>query len=84
SNAEIIFFNTLFDENASNHLAIGNAYSFCLEGGKTMSKEELEAAGANESVTHVDFMIGSAEMEIDGINEDGTSEPVFRKGNWAI
>ncbi|MGB7999082.1 MAG: aminopeptidase [Anaerobacillus sp.] len=84
SNAEIIFFNTLFDENASNHLAIGNAYSFCLEGGKTMSKEELEAAGANESVTHVDFMIGSAEMEIDGIKEDGTSEPVFRKGNWAI
>ncbi|WP_273831672.1 aminopeptidase [Guptibacillus sedimenti] len=84
SNAGIIFFNTLFDENASNHLAIGNAYSFCLEGGKTMSKEELEAAGANESVTHVDFMIGSAEMDIDGIKEDGTSEPVFRKGNWAI
>ncbi|MFK3961079.1 aminopeptidase [Guptibacillus hwajinpoensis] len=84
SNAEIIFFNTLFDENASNHLAIGNAYSFCLEGGKTMSKEELKAAGANESVTHVDFMIGSEEMDIDGIKEDGTSEPVFRKGNWAI
>ena len=84
SNAGIIFFNTLFDENASNHLAIGNAYSFCLEGGKTMSKEELEAAGANESVTHVDFMIGSAEMDIDGIKEDGTSEPVFREGNWAI
>ncbi|TKD70482.1 aminopeptidase [Pseudalkalibacillus hwajinpoensis] len=84
SNAEIIFFNTLFDENASNHLAIGNAYSFCLEGGKNMSKEELEAAGANESVTHVDFMIGSQEMDIDGIKEDGSSEPIFRDGNWSI
>ncbi|WP_347548294.1 aminopeptidase [Pseudalkalibacillus hwajinpoensis] len=84
SNAEIIFFNTLFDENASNHLAIGNAYSFCLEGGKKMSKEELERAGANESVTHVDFMIGSEQMDIDGIKEDGSSEPIFRNGNWSI
>ncbi|WP_377887274.1 aminopeptidase [Alkalihalobacillus sp. R86527] len=84
SNVDTIFFNTLFDENASNHLAIGNAYSFCLEGGKTKSKEELQAAGANESVTHVDFMIGSAEMDIDGIKSDGSSEPVFRSGNWAF
>ncbi|MBD8067394.1 aminopeptidase [Bacillus sp. PS06] len=84
SNSNIIFFNTLFDENASNHLAIGNGYSFCLEGGKTMSKEELEAKGLNTSITHVDFMIGSADMDIDGIKADGTVEPVFRKGNWAF
>jgi aminopeptidase len=84
SNSNIIFFNTLFDENASNHLALGNAYSFCLEGGKTMTKEELEKAGANESLTHVDFMIGSAEMDIDGETADGKREPLFRNGNWAI
>ncbi|WP_350019435.1 aminopeptidase [Priestia flexa] len=84
SQSDIIFYNTLFDENASNHLAIGSAYSFCLEGGKTMSKDELTENGANDSITHVDFMIGSAEMDIDGIKADGTSEPVFRKGNWAF
>ena len=84
SNSGLLFYNTLFDENASNHLAIGSAYSFCLEGGKTMSREELEANGLNQSITHVDFMIGSAEMNIDGIKEDGTTEPVFRKGNWAF
>ncbi|MCA1029499.1 aminopeptidase [Bacillus timonensis] len=84
SNSNIIFFNTLFDENASNHLAIGNAYAFCIEGGKTMSKDELAKEGANSSITHVDFMIGSADMDIDGITADGTVEPVFRKGNWAF
>lgn len=83
SNAGILFFNTLFDENASNHLAIGSAYAFCIEGGKGMSQEELEKNGLNTSITHVDFMIGSAEMNIDGIKADGTREAVFRNGNWA-
>ncbi|OES45093.1 aminopeptidase [Domibacillus iocasae] len=82
SNAGILFFNTLFDENASNHLAIGSAYAFCIEGGKEMSQDELEKNGLNTSITHVDFMIGSAEMNIDGIKADGTLEPVFRNGNW--
>ncbi|WP_243292321.1 aminopeptidase [Bacillus sp. FJAT-47783] len=84
SQSNILFYNTLFDENASNHLAIGSAYSFCVEGGKTMSDEELEANGLNQSITHVDFMIGSAEMDIDGILADGTTVPIFRKGNWAF
>lgn len=84
SQSNILFFNTLFDENASNHLAIGSAYAFCIEGGKTMSSEELKANGLNESITHVDFMIGSAKMDIDGITADGKSEPVFRAGNWAF
>ncbi|WP_096199680.1 aminopeptidase [Bacillus sp. FJAT-45350] len=84
SNSNIIFYNTLFDENASNHLAIGNAYAFCIEGGKTMSKDELKKEGINTSITHVDFMIGSAEMNIDGILADGTAEPLFRNGNWSI
>ncbi len=84
SQSGILFYNTLFDENASNHLAIGNGYAFCVEGGKKMSREELEKVGVNSSITHVDFMIGSAEMDIDGILEDGTKEAIFRNGTWAF
>jgi len=84
SQSNILFFNTLFDENASNHLAIGSAYAFCIEGGKKMSSEELAESGLNESLTHVDFMIGSSLMDIDGITADGKVEPVFRAGNWAF
>ncbi|EFM10698.1 peptidase M29 aminopeptidase II [Paenibacillus curdlanolyticus YK9] len=84
SDSNIIFFNTLFDENASNHLALGNAYPTCVQGGAAMTREELEQAGLNQSILHVDFMIGSAEMDIDGITRDGKAEPVFRKGNWAF
>lgn len=84
SQSGILFYNTLFDENASNHLAIGNGYAFCVEGGKKMSREELERVGVNSSITHVDFMIGSAEMDIDGILEDGTKEAIFRNGTWAF
>lgn len=83
SQTNLIFFNTLFDENASNHLALGNAYAFCLEGGKSMNEEELAARGLNRSITHVDFMVGSADMNIDGETADGHLEPVFRSGNWA-
>jgi aminopeptidase len=84
SQSNILFYNTLFDENASNHLAIGSAYAFCIEGGKTMSADELKEHGINESLTHVDFMIGSAEMDIDGITADGKVEPIFRNGDWAF
>ncbi|WP_394237808.1 aminopeptidase [Niallia oryzisoli] len=84
SQSNILFFNTLFDENASNHLAIGSAYAFCIEGGKTMSQAELQENGLNHSITHVDFMIGSEQMNIDGITANGEAEPVFRNGNWAF
>ncbi|MNW24036.1 Aminopeptidase 2 [compost metagenome] len=84
SESNLLFYNTLFDENASNHLAIGSAYAFTLNGGKNMTQEELAENGLNSSLTHVDFMIGSGEMNIDGINHDGTREAVFRDGNWAI
>lgn len=84
SQSNILFYNTLFDENASNHLAIGSGYAFNIEGGKTMSPEELVENGVNASLTHNDFMIGSAEMDIDGITSDGKVVPIFRKGNWAI
>lgn len=80
----ILYFNTLFDENASNHLAIGKAYPTCLEGGRDLENDQLETLGANISVTHEDFMIGSSEMDIDGILSDGTVEPIFRKGSWAF
>lgn len=84
SASEILYFNTLFDENASNHLAIGEAYPTCLEGGRDLANGQLEALGANVSVTHEDFMIGSGDMDIDGILPDGTVEPIFRKGSWAF
>ncbi|MFD0944514.1 aminopeptidase [Savagea faecisuis] len=84
SNSNTLFYNTLFDENASNHLAVGSAYTFCLEGGKDMTPEETAARGLNDSLTHVDFMIGSAEMNIDAKTHAGEIVPIFRNGNWAL
>ena len=84
SQSNVLFYNTLFDENASNHFALGSAYAFCLEGGKTMTREDLVKGGLNQSITHVDFMVGSENMDIDGVLEDGTTEAVFRNGNWAF
>jgi len=78
-----LFYNTLFDENASSHIALGRAYADTLAGSADMSDEELSAAGANNSLIHVDFMIGSAEMDVDGIRADGVAEPVMRGGEWA-
>lgn len=80
----ILFYNTLFDENASNHLAIGEAYPTCYEGGRNLEKGQLEALGINSSITHEDFMIGSGEMNIHGVLADGTIEPIFTKGRWAF
>lgn len=84
SSSGILYYNTLFDENASNHLAIGEAYPTCFEGGRELEEGQLESLGINTSITHEDFMIGSSEMDIDGILPDGTVEPIFRKGNWAF
>ena len=84
SASNILYYNTLFDENASNHLAIGEAYPTCYEGGRELEQGQLESLGINTSVTHEDFMIGSGEMDIDGELADGTMEPIFRKGNWAF
>lgn len=78
-----LFYNTLFDENASCHIAIGRAYRFTLMGGEELSDEEFISAGGNVSLNHVDFMIGSPQMDIDGITKDGTREPVMRNGEWA-
>lgn len=83
SQSGLIFFNTLYDENASDHMALGSAYPFSIQGGTTMSPAELTANGINRADTHVDFMMGSAHMNIDGIRQDGTTVPIFRNGDWA-
>ncbi len=79
-----LFYNTLFDENASCHIAIGRAYRFTLVGGEELNDEEFMAQGGNVSLNHVDFMIGSPKMDIDGVKKDGAREPVMREGEWAI
>ena len=84
SNLNILFYNTLFDENASCHLALGNAYTMNIELGNELSEEELVAQGYNKSMVHVDFMFGSHDMEIDGVTYDGEVVPVFRKGNFVF
>jgi aminopeptidase len=78
----VLFWNTLFDENAASHIALGQAYSTCLIGGEKMDAEQLAALGANASLIHVDWMIGSGEMDVDGVAADGTTEPLMRKGEW--
>ncbi|WP_219834958.1 aminopeptidase [Paenibacillus sp. R14(2021)] len=83
SNLNRVFYNTGIDENASCHFALGSAYPVNIEDGTKLSSEELLARGANVSLTHVDFMVGCATLDIDGELPDGTIEPVFRQGNWA-
>jgi len=80
----LLFYNTLFDENAASHIALGQAYKFTLDGGGAMSDEQFEQAGGNHSLIHVDFMIGSGHMDVDGLREDGRAEPVMRAGEWAF
>jgi aminopeptidase len=79
----LLFMNTLFDENAACHIALGQAYSTCLEGGDSLTPEQLAARGANDSLIHVDWMIGSNRIDVDGISAAGDSEPVMRAGEWA-
>ena len=82
SNQKILFYNTLFDENAACHIAFGEAYP-CLEGGQQMTKDELKARGLNDSITHVDFMVGTPDLNITGTTHDGREIPVFVNGNFA-
>ena len=84
SKSGIIFNNTLFDENAASHIAVGQSYTENIRDGSKRSKEELAALGANTSLVHVDWMIGSGELDVNGIAADGSAEPLMRKGEWAI
>jgi aminopeptidase len=78
----LLFMNTLFDENAACHIALGQAYSTCIKNGDTLTPEQLASRGANESLIHVDWMIGSNHIDVDGISADGNSTPVMRGGEW--
>jgi aminopeptidase len=82
SQSGLLFYNTLFDENAASHVALGAAYKFTMAGGEDMTDEAFEHAGGNRSAVHVDFMIGSAELDVDGVRPDGASEPLMRSGEW--
>jgi aminopeptidase len=83
SKSGIVFNNTLFDENAASHIAVGQSYTENIRDGGSRSKEELAALGANASLVHVDWMIGSGSLDIDGITADGKTEPLMRQGEWA-
>lgn len=83
-NAELLFYNTLFDENAACHLALGNGYADTIQGFEELTLDECHAMGLNESMVHEDFMIGSADMNIDAVCRDGKTVPIFRNGNWAF
>jgi len=84
SRAGKLFYTTLYDENASCHLALGKAYPDSIEGGLEMTQDELVSAGLNHSLEHVDFMFGTPDLRITGITEDGTQVPIFKAGNWAL
>ncbi|MBB5047299.1 aminopeptidase [Rhodopseudomonas rhenobacensis] len=83
SHSGLLFFNTLFDENAASHIALGQCYSKCFLGGDRLTPEQIADQGGNKSLIHIDWMIGSAETDVDGIAADGRRVPVFRKGEWA-
>ena len=78
----LLFWNTLFDENAASHIALGQAYSTCIRGGDVLDTAQLAAKGANESLIHVDWMIGSAKLDVDGVTSAGAVEPLMRQGEW--
>ena len=84
SQSGVLFYNTLFDENASSHFAIGRAYRTCVQDGPEMSDATFASVGGNESLTHVDFMIGSEKIDVDGETAGGDREPVMRAGEWAF
>ena len=83
SKSGLLFFNTLFDENAACHIALGQCYAKCFLDGATLTPEQIASQGGNKSLIHIDWMIGSNQVDIDGIGADGTRVPVFRKGEWA-
>ena len=84
SNSGILYYNTLFDENAACHVALGMGFDNVIEGYEDKTKEELKEMGINDSVMHVDFMVGSSELNITGYTKDGTAVQIFKNGNWAI
>jgi aminopeptidase len=83
SQSGILFYNTLFDENAASHIALGQCYSECFADSKTITPEEVARRGGNSSNIHIDWMIGSGQIDVDGVGHDGSTIPVMRQGEWA-
>jgi aminopeptidase len=83
SRSGLLFFNTLFDENAASHIALGQCYADCFVDGKSLTPDDITARGGNRSLIHIDWMIGSGEIDVDGVGRDGSREPVMRRGEWA-
>ncbi|OEO32987.1 peptidase M29 [Devosia insulae DS-56] len=83
SKSGVLFYNTLFDENAASHIALGQCYADCFINGTKMSQDEIAKRGGNKSLIHIDWMIGSDKIDIDGLKADGSKVPVMRKGEWA-
>ena len=84
SNSGILFYNTLFDENAACHVALGSGFNETIRGYENMSNEEIKELGVNDSIIHVDFMVGSKELNVTGYTKDGQKVEIFRNGNWAL
>ena len=82
STSSVLFLNTLFDENAASHIALGQAYRKCFVDGDTLSEADFTSRGGNSSLIHVDWMVGSAQVDVDGLDVDGTAQPVMRAGEW--
>jgi aminopeptidase len=83
SQSGLLFYNTLFDENAASHIALGQCYAKCFVDGAHLSPQQIAAQGGNSSIIHVDWMIGSGQIDVDGLTADGNRTPVMRKGEWA-
>ena len=84
NNSGILFYNTLYDENCCCHLALGRGFTNCIKDYEKYSTDECHAKGINDSIIHVDFMIGTADLDIDGVTADGKTVAIFRNGNWAF
>ena len=84
NNSRVLFYNTLFDENAACHLALGRGFTNCVRGYEQYTEEQLKAMGINDSMIHVDFMIGNDDLDITGVTDTGARIPVFRGGGWAF
>ena len=84
SRSEILFKTTLYDENASCHFALGQAYAEAIRGGSGMTEEERGALGSNKSMIHIDFMVGGPDLQVTGVQPDGTQVPIFVDGNWVV
>ena len=82
SQSNILFYNTLFDENAACHIALGQCYSKCFKNFESLTNNDIKSFGGNSSMIHIDWMIGSGKIDVDGVDKDGLVTPIFKQGEW--